>query len=434
VFTSGRYVIVDDDEKELRMLVDALQSAGVPCLGVRYTDEDGVEERFLSGARVLFLDLHLTTVAPASDIAVPAGIITTILDKAMREGVAPYIVVLWTKHSDQEKAFEDYLFENLEPGKRPLKVVGLDKNPFLAANTGTKLLDAVKEAISADPRLNVLLQWEREVLSAASRTAGSVVRMVPDLKRTEADFSADLDRVLSVLAREALGAIHAAADPRTALNSALTPILSDRLSNMDIGAAEAAVWKAGITRISEKGLGAQDDASKLNAMLHIALPQSEHMTSSGLGVVTLVPEDVEEAEAMIGEMFGLEAKSHLTNLFKIQGEADLKRSRMCLLRIGAACDFAQARKGPIPFVLGALMPAEIDRKNLPLAELATPPFALPNFERPMRMAWNVRMTATRTQAQVAEWIPVWRLREQLLSQVVMHGSGYATRPGIVSFS
>jgi hypothetical protein len=218
------------------------------------------------------------------------------------------------------------------------------------------------------------------------------------------------------------------------LNSALTPILSDRLSNMDIGAAEAAVWKAGITRISEKGLGAQDDASKLNAMLHIALPQSEHMTSSGLGVVTLVPEDVEEAEAMIGEMFGLEAKSHLTNLFKIQGEADLKRSRMCLLRIGAACDFAQARKGPIPFVLGALMPAEIDRKNLPLAELATPPFALPNFERPMRMAWNVRMTATRTQAQVAEWIPVWRLREQLLSQVVMHGSGYATRPGIVSFS
>lgn len=430
MFTSGRYVIVDDDVKELRMLVDALQGAGVPCLGVRYTDEAGVEARFLSGARVLFLDLHLTTGAPASDIAVPAGIITTILEEARQEGTAPYIVVLWTKHPDQKIAFEEYLFDNLAPGKRPLRVVGLDKNPFLAANTGAKLLEAVTQTISADPRLNVLLQWEREVLSAASRTVGSVVRMVPDLKRTEADFSGDLDRVLSVLAREALGVTHAAADPRTALNNALAPILSDRLANMDISAKDAEVWKTGLTRISEDGLGAQEDAAPLNSMLHIALPQREHMASGGLGVVTLVP----DAEALIAEMFGLEAKPLLSNLFKVFEKKDRKRSRLCLLRVGAACDFAQARTGPIPFVLGALIPADVERRDLPLAEFETPPFVLPGFDEPMRMAWNVRMTATRTEAQIEGWEPAWRLREQLLAQVTMHGSGYATRPGIVSFS
>ncbi len=416
------------------MLVDALQGAGVPCLGVRYTDEAGVEARFLSGARVLFLDLHLTTGAPASDIAVPAGIITTILEEAMQEGLAPYIVVLWTKHPDQKVAFEEYLFDNLAPGKRPLKVVGLDKNPFLAANTGTKLLDAVTQSICADPRLNVLLQWEREVLSAASRTVGSVVRMVPDLKRTETDFSSDLDRVLSVLAREALGVTHAAADPRTALNNALAPILLDRLANMEISAQDAKVWQKGLTRISEEGLGAQEDAAPLNSMLHIALPQSEHMTSGGRGVVTLVPKIAADAEALIAEMFGLEAKPLLSNLFKIFEKENRKRSGLCLLRVGAACDFAQARKGPIPFVLGAFIPADVERKNLPLAEFETPPFVLPGFDEPMRMAWNVRMTATRTEAQIASWAPAWRLREQLLAQVTMHGSGYATRPGIVSFS
>jgi len=434
VFTPGRYVIVDDDEQELGLLVDALQSAGVPCLGVRYTDEDGVNASFLRGARVLFLDLHLTTGAPASDIAVPAGIITTILEEAMQEGAAPYIVVLWTKHTDQKDAFEEYLFENLAPGKRPLKVIGLDKNPFLTANSGQKLLDAVIDAISADPRLNVLLQWEREVLSAASRTVGSVVQMVPDLKRSEADFSRDLDRVLSVLAREALGVTHAASDPRTALNSALTPIMSDRLANMDIGPAETKVWKSGITRITEQGLGAEDDAARLNTMLHIALPQSEVMTSGGLGVVTLVPAVAADAEAMIEDMFGLKARSHLSNLFQIREQADRRRSRLCLLRIGAACDFAQARKGPIPFVLGAVIPVDIERTNPPLAEFVTPPFILPDFDGPVRMAWNARMTATRTEMQIANWAPAWRLREQLLAQVVMQGAGYATRPGIVSFA
>ena len=296
------------------------------------------------------------------------------------------------------------------------------------------LLDAVTDAISADPRLNVLLQWEREVLSAASRTVGSVVQMVPDLKRSEADFSSDLDRVLSVLAREALGATHAAADPRTALNSALTPILSDRLANMDIGPAETKVWKSGITRITEDGLGAEDDAARLNAMLHIALPQSELMTSGGLGVVTLVPAVAAEAEAMIGDMFGLKAKSHLSNVFQIREQADRRRSRLCLLRIGAACDFAQARKGLIPFVLGAVIPVEIERTKPPLAEFVTPPFILPDFDGPVRMAWNVRMTATRTETQIATWAPAWRLREQLLAQIVMQGAGYATRPGIVSFA
>lgn len=433
MFTPGRYVVVDDDEKELGLLVDALQSSGVPCLGVRYTDEDGVKASFLRGSRVLFLDLHLTTGAPASDIAVPASIITAILEEAIEEGAAPYIVVLWTKHTDQKDAFEDYLFENLAPGKRPIKVVGLDKNHFLAANSGPKLLETVTDAISVDPRLNVLLQWEREVLSAASRTVGSVVRMVPDLKRTEADFSGDLDRVLSVLAREALGATHAAADPRTALNSALTPILSDRLANMEIGAAEIEVWKSGITRISEEGLGAENDAAQLNAMLHIALPQSEHMTPGGLGVVTLVSSEAADAEAMIGEMFGLKANSHLSNLFQIRERADRRRSRLCLLRIGAACDFAQARKGPMPFVLGAVIPVDIERTDRPLAEFETPPFILPDFDGPVRMAWNVRMTATRTEAQIETWAPSWRLREQLLAQVVMQGAGYATRPGIVSF-
>ncbi len=158
------------------------------------------------------------------------------------------------------------------------------------------------------------------------------------------------------------------------------------------------------------------------------------MTSGGLGVVTLVPEVAANAEAMIGEMFGLKANSHLSDLFKIFDKKERRRARLCLLRVGAACDFAQARKGPIPFVLGALMPLDIERGDKPLAELETPPFVLPGFDGPVRMAWNVRMTATRTEAQIADWGPAWRLREQLLSQVVMHGSGYATRPGIVSFS
>ena len=433
MFTPGRYVVVDDNSDELQQLVAALQAIGVPCLGVHYDQEHGVDPSRLSGARILFLDLHLTLGSQAAGVAVSAGVIVQILEEAILGNDGPYVVVLWTRHAAELEGFDQYLRANLAPAKCPLAILSLDKNNYIADGTGPQLQTDLEDLLARDPRLRVLLQWEREVLRAASATMGAVAALVPAADRTALRFSDALDDVLSVLAREALGEGPALLDPRSALNAVLVPILADRLANGDPQADTAEIWRRGVSRIDTAPARSAAEAASLNAMLHVAAYGTEYMNSEGWGVITLIPEDTGARDAMVREMFGVAASDLLANLFKIEPRAARRASRLGLLRLGASCDFAQSRVGPLPYVLCAIFPADAQRVELPLADFETPVLSIAGFDVPVRMAFNTRMLATRTLAQMQGWEPLLRLREQLLAQVVAHAAGYATRPAIVGF-
>ena len=129
----------------------------------------------------------------------------------------------------------------------------------------------------------------------------------------------------------------------------------------------------------------------------------------------------------------------LGNEFKI-GTNDRARCRPRFVRIGAACDYAQNRPGPVPYLFGLEIPCDLHRNpdhtgavRLPASEWSSPTLLLDADAGPFVLAVNTRYSMSVSPAMTEGWQPVSRLREQLLMHLISHANGYMARPGIVQF-
>jgi len=213
------------------------------------------------------------------------------------------------------------------------------------------------------------------------------------------------------------------------------PILSDRIANQRIEPDSNTIWTAAVTKIGNVPAPTIAEAAKLNSMLHVATPASEELRPGAWGAISLLPE-AELEDGPMNARFNLPAKPLFSTLFCMSVKAERALSKLCVMRVGASCDYAQSRRGPVPFMLGAIMPSESQRRqeNLPKAEFITPPLIIDGFDGPVRIAFNAHLTITMVPDEFEGWPPLCRLRESLLMQITTHGAHHATRPAIISFS
>ncbi len=108
------------------------------------------------------------------------------------------------------------------------------------------------------------------------------------------------------------------------------------------------------------------------------------------------------------------------------------------MRVGAACDHAQNRRGPLNYLFGLEIPAGGQRQpdptgivRLPASEWTSPRFLLAQHAGPFVLAVNSRYPVIVPRSACEAWQPLYRLREQLLTSLIAHAGAYATRPGIV---
>jgi hypothetical protein len=110
-----------------------------------------------------------------------------------------------------------------------------------------------------------------------------------------------------------------------------------------------------------------------------------------------------------------------------------------LVRIGAACDYAQSRVGPLTYLLGIEIPESARHKSddkgrplkLPDAIWASPVFTKPDNTEPYRLHVHMRFPVTIVPNDTKQWGVAYRLREQLLISLIAAASTYNARPGIV---
>ena len=138
-------------------------------------------------------------------------------------------------------------------------------------------------------------------------------------------------------------------------------------------------------------------------------------------------------------LFGLNKKQLLGGEFKISRE-DRDRCRPRLVRVGAACDHAQNRRGPLLYLFGIEIACDIKRKpdddgqvRLPASEWSSPALLLEPDVGPFVLAVNSRYSVSVSSANASEWQPTYRFREQLVMHLISHAGSYMTRPGIVQF-
>ena len=326
----------------------------------------------------------------------------------------------------------------IDPGKphaRPLAIVGLPKGRFINVNTGEPLADranalrtAVEAAVGAKPQLAALLSWEADVQAAAGATLATLMELVPDKKRNSASFAKGLDEILSRLARGAVGQPHVAADPRAAITSALAPILADRIVHQRASETASEVWSSALTWKGQEKLPPAD-SGKVNRMLHVAVPPSETIRPVDWGAVVEFP-DAWWGDDELPKRFGVTPDQLLGGEYKL--ESDRERCRPRLIRIGAACDYAQNRAGPLTYLFGLEIPEGVKRSGKPPASVwFSPTLLVEPGDGPFVLAVNARYPLNAVPADAQAWQPVYRLREQLLMHLISHAGGYLARPGIV---
>lgn len=446
MFTPPRFVVVDDEITHLNAIVDTFQRLGSPCIGIHYDPATELNPEHFRGVRVLFLDLHLIEGAIGTDHRRHYAQIGAILENNISPHGGPFVLVIWTAYPHLRHELIEYLDGNLDPQRphtKPLAVCCLEKERYINLASGAavdpaQLRQAVEGTMTSNAQLAALLSWEVDVLAAAGATLSTLLGLVPSNQRSTATFPGALDTILSRLAREAVGPSNVAIDPRSAITTALAPILADRMMNQQPKAEVSNRWSNAVTRHSDIALGnsTEVEAGQINRMLHIAIPGPETIRPTDWGAVVDYPTAWTDPE--VSNTIGVTIDQFLGNELKIE-RAGRVGCHPCLVRVGAACDYAQNRSGPLKYLLGIEVPetaARMEdrqgRRIKPPASVWTSPiFVMDGIAEPFRLYVNVRFGREVLLGACMNWNVRYRIREQLLMHLISHESGYSSRPAIV---
>ena len=428
-------IIVDDNENHLRAIVAAFQNEGISCLGLHYDPEAGLQKSHFRGVRLLFLDLHLLPAVPHSGNQ-HFALLAHILEENIDPNGGPFVLILWTSYDEEFEGLVDYLrhTKDLSQHARPIAVYTLPKDRFLHQNEqqvtdSTGLLEEINKAIHLEPQLVALFTWERDVLSAIRSTLASVINLIPSEKRLSSQFHTEVDHVLSHLAIAAAGAQNVSKDPRAALNASLVPILADRISNENV-IGDFELWQSVFTTAAQVPPLEPTYAASINRMLHVALPDAETISETDWGAVVDLPKDWEDITTFTTR-FDLTHSELIEKHFKVP-PAHHDQCSMRLARIGAPCDYAQGRTGPIIYLVALEVPFDLPKGDKRSPAIWESSLLRLQSDRVFRLLVSPAFPVTVTTGQTDSWTVLYRLREQLLMQLIHSFGTYSTRPGVIS--
>ncbi|BEO26272.1 hypothetical protein V1234_02785 [Serratia marcescens] len=441
IFTPPRFIVLDDTKEHLTAITDAFQKLGSPCLGVHFEASKTLDKNLFQGVRALFIDLHLLGGQASTDQRQNYGIICGILEENINPNGGPYILVLWTEYPDYCEKLKEYI-ERIESHAKPLAVISLSKIEFINTQDGMtnnpeKLRTSVRSAVYSNPQLAAMLEWEAGVLNAASATLCSLLNLIPNEDKNGNSYSDKIDILLSRLAQEAVGQNNIPNDHRAAVNNALSPILFDRIMNQKKTEGTDDLWSQAITKYNERlSCATQEEAGLINKMLHFADPEYENIRPTDWGAVVNwpfgnQPDDIEK-------ILGMPLKSFICNELKMRSSA-ITDCKLLLIRVGAVCDHAQNNSGRITYLIAVEVPTSAERcldrngNEIKVSDsIWKSPVYKPNGSDVISNIYvHIRFPITTTKDECDGWSAIYRVREQLLMNLLSTSSNYMSRPGIL---
>lgn len=423
-----RIIAIDDEQEDLDGLAKGLNQMGLACLSFHFTgDTEGI--RSCPHVRVIFADLHLNEGSAGSDNTQHFSLIGGLIQDTIKPS-GPYILILWTKYSDKADSLHRFLGERLETTPRPLAVKAIDKMHHLEPNGNVrsteKLVAEITSLLDKEPQIAAMLDWEEKVLNATASTVSSIFNLAEEQNRGD-----DVGRLLARLALEAVGENHVEPDRFHAVNEALLPILTDRIAAMRSKDDSEKIWKSAFNSSDTESALSLEKAAKLNRLIHIASPMDAE-DGTQRGAVIALPGKL-SGNAFERE-FSLKQEEAASKQFLCKNFAEEnEKFRWVLVQCQAVCDYAQNQPGPLPYYLGLELPqASVSKSGKPPAALWTsPPFESEGATRLLHVSARFQVSLLAADMKKAE--PLYRLREQLLNDLIYQIHGYGARPGMLSF-
>ena len=424
MFSSPRIIAVDDDRRHLDGLVAGLHDSGVACLPIHFTGDPTPIKR-CADVRVIFTDLNL--VGPTSDHAAQFAVLGGLLEETIAPR-GPYFIVLWTQYPDQATALSEFLNNRLRGVTKPFAVVPLAKDEHLdgAGNVRDKarLMAAIEAMIERLPEVAALFDWENRVLGAAGDTVSSLLALAST--RTPNERAPEVGRILSTLGVEAVGKEHVDADRFRAVNEALVPILADRIANLRSVAIGDDLWSAALGPGGRPQALSIEEAASLNRMIHV---DNGAPIATERGCVVRLPQRLQQN---FDSCFGVDEAIAANKQFHCSFAVDDGRFRWVLVQVQAACDYAQSHPGPVPCYLGLELPFPTRRRGtLPAALWTSPALEMDGGVRQLRV--SARFPVSVGPAEFQHCSPLYRLREQILNDLIYDLHSHGARPGVLSF-
>lgn len=462
MFLHSRFVVVDDKAHHLKGIKETLDTLRLDCHSKLYDDEVVGDWVPLPGTRILFLDQYLlsgTTVSTDKKAAFAA--IQDVITKVICPDSGPYGLILWADDPDLDELKKNLFerFTDKEASYLPVFFAALTKGDYIDTSDGTvkepeKLQDDIRERIAQSPQMKALLSWETDVAVAAGAVLRSIVDLVPLEKRATADFGQELGEVLYRISQAGAGVDRAEENPREAINRVLVPILADRITEHDPQGDATTSW--------EEALNAPENPkhpvpipvqASVNTAMHISFARAEGsipISSKELGAVVELPEG--DIDDFLKANFGFDHVKFLQDVFKVAGEewADCTPR---LIQVGAACDAAQPKPGPLLYLFAVEWPfANANGLKAKGVDGGDPKknLAFDSGRKPKELEWQSPVLKVGDAPQggkisvfknlsiglapeKAEGLKaVYRFREELISQLTQDYARYVSRPGIVS--
>jgi len=453
-------VLIDNEKKELDQLRDAFYKAGLPCLSIKYNNEDpenltGIDHVSIPESvkiRILFLDLNLQE-SQNLDAVNLVGPIAKVIKRLSPKG--PFALIFWSKHKDEPEKVMEYLEERFSGLPLPITWDTMDKAQFRPIKNEKKI-NELRQKITAimnhNPLFSLMTAWEGKV-SEAARTS---IESLYNLARPEDPYSIiahhdNVKKLFTAIANESLGGKNAKENPDKAINQGLMPVLDDRLSLMNNETGSD--WDSCLTDIGQKIDLDDNQKAKLNSYFHIEkVPNDYPPTARGIfveldGTIINDPEKKKKLE----EHLGSSLKQILMEEFlscKEGTKSDRKKVRqntkLGFIEISAACDYAQKKVKLNRYILGAMIPIKYNKYTLfyndKKEERTTnhegiyrlPPIRVNAKDYIVKISFKYQIGTHDKNSWFGS--SVFRIREQILADIVFRCAQYSSRPGIISFS
>ena len=439
MFTTPRFIAIDDVEEDLDRLMKGLNRLGVACIPFNFradTDSDYISP--CPHIRVVFTDLHLNESGSSSDHLPHFSIIGSLLEDTIAP-TGPYVLILWTRYSEQASELQAFLEDRLKNTPKPLAVKAIDKMKFLNSSDTIvnqasieKLVEEINGLFDDQPQISALLNWEERVLGAAAETTASVFNLAAGPNR-----GSEVGKLLARLAVGAAGKDRILQLPEEeenegrfqAVNEALLPILEDQIVNMRSKDEDGITWKTSFNSTDINSALTADNAAKLNTQVHFS--SATGINGSDRGAVVALPNKYRNN---FEQYFGLSQDEAACKQFRCRDFCmDDERFRWVLVQSQAACDYAQKQPGTLPYYLGLVLPKSSLRRdgNPPVALWSSPSYCLNDTISLLHV--NVRFPVCMSCAKGVDQTPLFRLRERLINELIFRIHSYGARPGIITF-
>jgi len=448
-------VLIDDNKEDLDMLQDSFTRIGYPCFPIHYQgnepdNESGIDHVKLDviKPRIVITDLNLQELQNLEAKQL-AGPIAGVLEKLPLDG--PFILYFWSRNAGTVTPVMDVIFERYKSIPHPIHWGVLDKTQFKSSQQD--LMESINTITKESQIFDALCGWEGRVSTAAQKTTDSLF----NLARAEAPENIDdfrdkttekLQSMLAVIGNETLGKENAKEEPEIAIELGLAPVLHDHIQSM-YEHIDSSVWRDVASGIGKKIKADSDVKPHLNSFYHVEELEEGAVNTKRGSWVEFEPAYLKNPEnaKKINKHFGRKIKTLINEEFlncKV-GDSDERAkahaaTKLGFLELSAECDQAQRKTKLHRYFLSAMIPVEYEEHTIFREGGRTQHsgvYRLPNIkvsgeEYIIKITFMYQVGAI---PDFNKWLgkPIFRLKDQILSDISFNAFQHAARPGIIRF-